>query len=149
MVNSPIVIVEDDQEDCELLVNVFRQIGVENELRCFLDPVKALEYLRTTTEVPFLIISDINMPLMDGLEFKKVIDLDTTISSKRIPFVFLSTAKQNNLIDEAFHLSVQGYFQKPNDIDSLKEIAKAIVIYWKHRVVLRQKTRDQCLPLYL
>jgi len=131
MTNSPIVIVEDDEDDCEILVDVFKEIGVANEFRCFLNPVDALEYLKTTTEVPFLIISDINMPLMNGLAFKKVIDLDTTISDKRIPFVFLSTAKENNLIDESFHLSVQGYFQKPNDINSLKEIAKAIVVYWK------------------
>ena len=132
MTNSPIVIVQDDEGDCELLVDVFKEIGVVNEFRCFPNPVEALEYLKTTTEVPFLIISDINMPLMNGLAFKKVIDLDTTISDKRIPFVFLSTAKENNLIDESFHLSVQGYFQKPNDIESLKEIARAIVIYWKH-----------------
>ena len=132
MKNSPIVIVEDDEDDCEILVDVFKEIGVTNEFRCFLHPVEALAYLKTTTEVPFLIISDINMPLMNGLAFKKVIDLDTTISNKRIPFVFLSTAKENNLIDESFHLSVQGYFQKPNDVNSLKEIAKAIVVYWKY-----------------
>ncbi|HMI80050.1 MAG TPA: response regulator [Ferruginibacter sp.] len=132
MKNSPIVIVEDDEDDCEMLVNVFREIGVANEFRCFLHPVKAIEYLKTTKEIPFLIISDINMPYMDGFAFKKVIDLDTTISNKRIPFVFLSTAKENNLIDESFHLSIQGYFQKPNDLESLKEIAHAIVVYWKH-----------------
>ncbi len=132
MKNSPIVIVEDDKDDCELLINVFKEIGVQNEFRCFLHAPEAVEYLRTTTEVPFIIISDINMPFMDGLAFKRVIDLDTAISNKRIPFVFLSTAKENNLINESFHLSVQGYFQKPNDINSLKEIAKAIVVYWKY-----------------
>ena len=132
MKNSPIVIVEDDQDDSDILVKIFREIGVLNEIRCFPNPVKAIEYLRTTTEVPFLIISDINMPLMDGLAFKRVIDEDPIVSNKRIPFVFLSTAKENNLIDESFHRSVQGYFQKPNDINSLKEIAKAIVVYWKY-----------------
>jgi len=132
MKNSPIVIVEDDQDDSDILVKIFREIGVLNEIRCFPNPVKAIEYLRTTTEVPFLIISDINMPLMDGLAFKRVIDEDTVVRNKRIPFVFLSTAKQNNLIDESFHHSVQGYFQKPNDINSLKEIAKTIVMYWKY-----------------
>jgi len=132
MKNSPIVIVEDDDDDCEMLLKVFREIGVTNEFRCFSEPLSAIEYLKGTKEVPFLIISDINMPLMNGLAFKKVIDLDTSISNKRIPFVFLSTAKENNLIDESFHLSVQGYFKKPNDLNSLREIAKAIVIYWQH-----------------
>jgi CheY-like chemotaxis protein len=132
MKNSPIVVVEDDVDDYEVLANVFREIGVQNDFRCFSNAYKALEYLRTTTEVPFLIISDINMPLMDGFAFKRVINEDTSISNKRIPFVFLSTAKENNLIDESFHLSIQGYFQKPNDLDSLKEIAKAIVVYWRY-----------------
>jgi CheY-like chemotaxis protein len=132
MTNSPIVIVEDDEDDCDLLVEVFKEIGVVNEFRCFSEPLEAIEYLKTTTEVPFIIISDINLPAMDGFKFKKVIDLDTTIRNKRIPFIFLSTVKENNLIDESFHLSIQGYFQKPNDINSLKEIAKAIVVYWQY-----------------
>ena len=132
MKNSPIVLVEDDGDDCEILVKIFKEIGVLNNIRCFPNPVKAIEYLKTTSEVPFLIISDINMPIMDGLAFKRIIDEDPMISSKRIPFVFLSTAKENNLIDESFHHSVQGYFEKPNDVNSLKEIAKAIVVYWKH-----------------
>lgn len=132
MKNSPIVIVEDDGDDCELLLTVFKEVGVQNEFRCFSNPIGAIDYLKSTSEVPFLIISDINMPVMDGLEFKRVIDLDTSIKTKKIPFVFLSTAKANNLIEEAFHLSVQGYFQKPNDIQSFKEIAKAIVLYWQH-----------------
>ena len=132
MKNSPIVIVEDDKEDCEILLTAFHEIGVKNEFRCFTTPVPAIEYLRNTTEVPFLIISDMNMPVMNGLKFKSIINEDTTISSKRIPFVFLSTSKENNLIEKAFHLSIQGYFQKPNDIESLKGIARAIVEYWKH-----------------
>ena len=132
MNNSPIVIVEDDKDDCDILVNAFREIGVKNHIRCFVTPLPAIEYLRSTTEVPFLIISDMNMPLMNGLKFKSIINEDTTINSKRIPFVFLSTSKENNLIEKAFHLSIQGYFQKPNDIESLKGIARAIVEYWKH-----------------
>lgn len=132
LTNSPIVIVEDDQDDCDLLIDIFKEIGVLNQFRCFINALEALEYLKTTTEVPFIIISDINLPGMDGLSFKKIIDQETTIRNKRIPFVFLSTVKENNLIDESFHLSIQGFFQKPNDINSLKEIARAIVVYWQY-----------------
>jgi CheY-like chemotaxis protein len=132
MQNSPIVIVEDDIDDCEMLLHVFREIGVSNEFKCFPSPISAIEYLRNTTQTPFIIISDINMPLMDGLSFKKVINEDSVISRKRIPFVFLSTSRENRLMAAAFNLSIQGYFQKPNDIESLKGIARAIVEYWKH-----------------
>lgn len=134
MNNSPIIIVENDADDAELLVSVFKDIGVRNPIKCFTTPVKALEYLRSTTEIPFIIISDINMPKMSGLEFKAIINEDTDIVKKRIPFVFLSTSKENKLVDEAFHLSIQGYFKKPDDIDSLKKIATAIVAYWDHGI---------------
>ncbi len=132
MNNSPIIIVEDDHDDCELLLEVFREIGVKNQFRCFTTPLPAIDYLRNTTETPFIIISDVNMPMMNGLKFKKVINEDPVISNKRIPFVLLSTSKENKLIEQAFHLSVQGYFQKPDDVESLKGIARAIVEYWKH-----------------
>ena len=135
MNNSPIVIVEDDNDDCEILLQVFTEIGVKNQFRCFANPVKAIEYLRTTTETPFIIISDINMPKMDGLAFKAVINEDKSIHIKRIPFVLLSTSKNNHLIEKAFHLSVQGYFQKPNDAESLKNIARAIIEYWKDGIL--------------
>ncbi|MDB5203530.1 MAG: response regulator [Ferruginibacter sp.] len=133
---SPIVIVEDDNDDCELLMNVFQEIGVQNQFRCFDNPVSALEYLKQTPELPFIIISDISMPKMDGLAFKRVINEDNNLRRKRIPFVFLSTATSEPLLDEAFNLSVQGYFKKPNDINSLKGIALAIVEYWRHNIVL-------------
>jgi len=130
MKNNPIVIVEDDQEDCELLVNSFKQIGVLNEFRCFENPIPALTYLANTSETPFIIISDINMPKMNGLAFKKVINEDASLRKRKIPFVFLSTLKENNLLKSAFNLSIQGYFKKPNDIKSLREIAAAIIAYW-------------------
>ena len=132
MNNSPIVIVEDDEDDCEMLLTAFKEIGVRNKFQCFTNATQAIKYLRSTTETPFIIISDINMPKMNGLQFKEVINEDKTISMKRIPFVFLSTAGDSKFMEEAFHLSIQGYFQKPDSLESLKEIAKAIVDYWKH-----------------
>ena len=132
MNNSPIVIVEDDKDDCDILISVFKEIGVKNEFRCFTTPIKAIEYLRTTAETPFIIISDINMPEMNGLKFKEVINEDKLIQHKRIPFVLFSTSKENSQIAKAFHLAVQGYFKKPGDLESLKGIARTIVEYWKH-----------------
>ena len=131
MLSKPIVIVEDDEEDCELLVNAFKDIGVLNEFRCFGNGASALEYLQKTAETPFIIISDINMPKMNGLLFKKMINEDITLRKIKTPFVFLSTAKEHNLLESAFDLSIQGFFQKPDNINSLKEIASSIFTYWK------------------
>lgn len=132
MTHNPIVIVEDDQDDCEMLVQTFRDIGILKEFRCFQSGLHALEYLRTTNETPFIIISDINMPKMNGLTFKKAINEDGVLKKRQIPFVFLSTSKEPELVEKAYSLSIQGYFQKPSDFDSLREIAAAIITYWKN-----------------
>lgn len=131
MTQFPIVLVEDDKDDCEFIIGALHDVGATNEVRCFSSPVAALDYLRTTNEIPFIIISDINMPHMNGLAFKRMINSDEKLNSKRIPFVFLSTSANAYLVDEAFHLCVQGYFQKPAAVKAYYEIAKAIIEYWK------------------
>lgn len=128
----PIVIVEDDKDDCSFIIDALKEAGAQNEYRCFPSPVEALAYLRETEETPFIIISDINMPNMNGLAFKKVINNDEGLKSKRIPFVFLSTSAKPYLVDEAYHLSVQGFFQKPAGVSSYADVAQSIMQYWKH-----------------
>ena len=127
---NPIVIVEDDFEDCEMLTDTFREMGEPKEFRCFDNAVSALIYLRETKETPLIIISDINMPYIDGLSFKKLINEEKLIIQRRIPFVYLSTSKDESLIKKAFELSIQGFFRKPTDMESLKDIVMAIIAYW-------------------
>ena len=131
MTYNPIVIVEDDDDDRELLISIFQEIGVLNEFRCFDNPLPALQYLKNTDEIPFIIISDLNLPKMNGLLFKQAINEDESITKRKIPFVLMSTNKGRQSLELAFNLSVQGYFQKTADIKSLKEIATAIMEYWK------------------
>lgn len=132
MKHFPIVIVEDDKDDCDFIIEALNGAGATNEYRCFPSPVEALAYLRETSETPFIIISDINMPNMNGLAFKKVINNDENLKSKRIPFVFLSTSAKPYIIDEAYHLSVQGFFQKPTGLASYSDVAQSIMQYWKN-----------------
>ncbi|MFT3910963.1 MAG: response regulator [Ferruginibacter sp.] len=132
MSKFPIVLVEDDKDDCEFIINALSEIGVTNEIRCFASPITAIEYLRNTSEIPFIIISDINMPGMNGLAFKRFLNDDALLNAKRIPFVFLSTSAASYLVDEAFNLCVQGYFQKPTALNEYGNIAKAIIEYWKN-----------------
>lgn len=132
MLQNSIVVVDDDADDCEILVASLQDIGVKNEIRCFKNGATALEYLKKANENPFIIISDINMPGMNGLEFKKYINEDASLSKREIPFVFLSTSKEQNLLRTAFQLGIQGYFQKQDDFESMKEVVQAIVGYWKN-----------------
>ncbi|MBC7535189.1 MAG: response regulator [Ferruginibacter sp.] len=130
MQNFPILIIEDDKDDCEFILEAISGTGIENKIYCFPSPVPALEYLRTTQEIPLLIICDINMPEMNGLAFKRIINGDPYLNAKRIPFVFLSTSAQSYLVDEAFHLCVQGYFKKPTTLNDYRILASSIIQYW-------------------
>ena len=131
MKENPIVIIEDNMEDCQFLTEALNVVGVQNPLMCFDNAINALEYLRSTEEIPFLIISDINMPLMNGLELKRTIDDDKKLSQKKIPFIFLSALPPSFYCKEMEKLSVQGHFKKPVKFDELIHIVRSIIESWK------------------
>lgn len=131
MTRGPIVIVEDDQDDQEVYKETIEVIGVPNEIRFFNGAKEALDYLLTTEEQPFIILSDINMPGMNGLELKKQIQDDPYLCTKGIPFVFISTNATNVSIRHAHALSVQGYFEKPASIEGIKRMMQKIFDYWE------------------
>jgi CheY-like chemotaxis protein len=129
--SGPIIIIEDDADDQELLNEIFRELQVPNFIRFFNSCMNALDYLVTTIERPFLIISDINLPAMTGLELCRKITQNESLKVKAIPFVFLTTTSDQNVITEAYKMFVQGFFVKPTSIKELKEMMKMIVDYWK------------------
>ncbi len=128
--NYPIMIVEDDHDDCEIIASALKENGVTRELRCFANAVDALHYLRTTTETLFLIISDINMPKMNGLEFRSKLNQDEALRIKSIPFIFLTTSVAEKGVLAAYEMMVQGYFKKPNTFEEMKALLKLTVDYW-------------------
>jgi CheY-like chemotaxis protein len=127
---GPILIFEDDPDDQEVLQECLNALNVKNELKFFNDCAAALHYLKTTTDRPFLILSDVNMPGMTGNDLKKEINKDKKLRQKSIPFVFLTTSIQDQSVSEAYELMVQGYFQKENSISQIKQTLKMIVDYW-------------------
>jgi CheY-like chemotaxis protein len=80
---------------------------------------------------PFLILSDINMPRLNGFELKRIVQTDVDLARKSIPFVFFSTNANKKSVDSAFEMAVQGYFVKPGNYDSLKSTIRSIIEYWK------------------
>lgn len=130
--NGPIVLVEDDFDDQEIIAEVFSDLGIDNQLTVFSRCSDAYTYLTTTTEQPFLILCDINLPQMTGLEFKQKIDEDVILRQKAIPFIFFSTTAEGRTVKEAFSkTTVQGFFQKKGRYEDLKEILYAIMLYWR------------------
>jgi len=129
--SGPIIIIEDDKDDQELLNEIFIELKIPNIVRFFNSCVQAFDYLITTLERPFLIISDINLPAMTGLELCKRIYEHESLKKKTIPFIFLTTTNDQLVISQAYEMFIQGFFVKPSSINELKETIRMIVEYWK------------------
>jgi CheY-like chemotaxis protein len=131
MTKGPIVIVDDDEDDRDIYAEAIKSIGIPNKIHFFETCQAALDYLYTTTEQPFIILSDVNLPQMTGLQFKEKIQKDEYLSSKGIPFVFISTNASATAVRQAHALSVQGYFQKPSTMEDIKSMLRKLFDYWE------------------
>lgn len=128
---GPIVIIEDDTDDQNILTDIFQELNYENELIFFGDGIQALEYLTNTDIEPFLVLSDINMPKLNGMELREKIINNEDLRMKSIPYLFFSTSAEQNHVIDAYSRSIQGFFIKPHSYDNLKKILVKIVEYWQ------------------
>ena len=136
--DGPIIIVEDDPDDRDMLNQIFIQIGLRNEIVFFENGDLAFEYLNSINSRPFIIISDVNLPKMNGFELKKLIRTNELLSLKCIPFLFLTTGTNENDVIDAYVMSAQGFFQKPNKISELEDLLRIIVQYWQKCIAPNQ-----------
>jgi CheY-like chemotaxis protein len=127
---GPLILVEDDVEDQLLVREALETIGNTHELRMFGNGEEVLEYLMHTTEKPFIIICDINMPRMDGLSLRATINSIDYLRKKSIPFIFFSTTASLDSIEKAYELTVQGFFVKPSSFQDLSQTLSMIISYW-------------------
>ena len=129
--NGPVIVIEDDDDDQLLLEQVFKKLAYPNKIIYFFDGEAALEYLNRTEEVPFLILSDINMPKLDGFALREKLHNDAALSIKCIPYLFFSTAVSQEMVINAYSLSAQGFFVKQTTMQELEDIISIIMEYWK------------------
>ncbi|GAB2558149.1 response regulator [Spirosoma areae] len=129
--NGPVIIIEDDADDQYLFQQVFSKLGYTNEVIYFVDGQEALDYLLTTSVLPFLILSDINMPRLDGFALRAKLHTDAALQVRCIPYLFFSTAASQEMVINAYSLSVQGFFIKQQTMTGLEETIKSIMEYWK------------------
>lgn len=129
--NGPIVIIEDDLDDQQILTEIFNELPYGNKLVFFDDGVQALEYLTDTDIEPFLVLSDINMPKLNGMELRDKIHNNEDLRLKSIPYLFFSTSAEQKHVIDAYSRSIQGFFVKPSNYDKLKAIIVKIVEYWQ------------------
>lgn len=129
--NSPIICIEDDEDDQHLIGRALMELEIPNKLFFFTNGETALAYLQKTEERPFLILCDINMPIMNGLELRHQLNESEYLRKKSVPFVFLTTGATPETVQLAYDETVQGFCLKPNSYSDLREQIRLIVAYWK------------------
>ena len=132
--DGPVIIIEDDLDDKDILEEVFERLAYPNKLLFFADGQEALDFLNSSEIVPFIILSDINMPKLDGFALRDKIRMDKRLQMKCIPYLFFSTASSQKAVVDAYSLSVQGFFIKQNSIAELEKTITVILEYWKRCV---------------
>ncbi len=128
---GPIIIIEDDADDQQILTDIFKELNYANELIFFSDSELALQYLIDTDVEPFLVLSDINMPKLNGMELREKIINNEDLRLKSIPYLFFSTSAEQKHVIDAYSRSIQGFFVKPNNYTKLKNVIVKIVEYWQ------------------
>ena len=115
---KPILLIEDDDVDVLSLQRAFRELEISNELICRKNGEEAIEYLNPEdSDLPGLILLDLNMPRMNGIEFLTHIKNKDRL--KVIPVVVLTTSSNRTDIEKSYDLQVAGYMIKPIDLSIL------------------------------
>jgi CheY-like chemotaxis protein len=123
------MLVEDDEVDAMTVRRALKELHVGNPLARVENGEEALSYLRQPGQVmPCIILLDLNMPVMGGIEFLQVVKQDATL--KRIPVVVLTTSEEQQDKVASFDLGVAGYIRKPVDYKQFVEAVRSIDAYW-------------------
>jgi len=126
---KPVLLVEDDSVDAMTVKRALQDLGAKTLLVRTTNGEEALRYLRDdANEKPCIILLDLNMPKMNGIEFLKIIKVDEKL--KKIPVIVLTTSKEDRDVVDSFELSVAGYMIKPVDYQQFVEAMRTLYMYW-------------------
>lgn len=136
MTNKPILLVEDNPDDVALTLRALKKNNIVNQVVVANDGVEALDYLfgsgayagRDVREQPSLVLLDLRMPRMDGLEvLKRLRDDDRT---KRLPIVVLTSSKEETDLVRSYDLGANSYIRKPVDFVQFTQAVGQLGLYW-------------------
>lgn len=135
MEQKRILLVEDNPDDVELTMMAFEKSGLSTEVAVVHDGIEALEYLHGTGEfvergigMPEIILLDLKMPRMDGLEFLRRLRADDT--TRLVPVVVLTTSNEDRDRIESYRLGANSYVRKPVDFNRFAEVIQQMGLYW-------------------
>jgi two-component system response regulator len=135
--SQPIILLVEDNADDELLtVRAFNRSNIANEVVVVRDGVEALDWLfctgdhagRDASIVPQLILLDLKLPRLDGLEVLRRIRADERTAL--LPVVVMTSSQQDEDVIRSYELGANSYLRKPVDFDRFVEAAKSLGMYW-------------------
>jgi CheY-like chemotaxis protein len=143
----PILIADDDEEDRMLARDALEESRLANSLFFVHDGVELLDFLHrrgpfedpSTSPRPGIILLDINMPRMTGLEALRDIKRDPSL--RRIPVVILTTSRADEDIIRSYDLGVNSFISKPVTFDGLVDVMRLLGTYWFEIVDLAPGSR--------
>ncbi len=136
MADGVILLVEDNEVDEELTLRALKQNNIKNEVVVARNGVEALDYLwgtgtyagRDTTEMPHVILLDLKLPKIDGLEVLKRMRSDER--TQLLPVVILTSSREQQDMVESYSLGANSYVRKPVDFDQFVEAIRQLGLYW-------------------
>ncbi len=131
-----ILLVEDNPTDAELTIRALKKENLTNKLVWVKDGEEALNFLfatgeyanRSKEDLPKLVLLDLRMPKVDGLEVLQKIKTDKR--TKKIPVVILTSSKEDEDIVESYKLGVNSYVSKPVEFDEFTKAVSTLGLYW-------------------
>lgn len=131
-----ILLVEDSPEDAELTIRALRRYKIANEIQVAEDGAEALDVLfcrgafkdRTFPHPPRLVLLDLKLPKVSGLEVLRAIRADER--TKAIPVVVMTSSKEERDLIDGYKLGVNAYAQKPVDFEQFSEMVRQIGMFW-------------------
>lgn len=136
MKDKIILLVEDNPDDVELTIRAFKKNNIMNKVIIASDGVEALDYLfgtgtyagRDLQDLPVVILLDLKLPKIDGMEVLKQIRQDER--TKLIPVVILTSSSEQKDVVNGYSLGANGYIRKPVEFSKFVEAMKALGLYW-------------------
>jgi CheY-like chemotaxis protein len=126
---KPVLLLEDDAVDAATVKKAAKDLNVANSVIHFVNGEEALEYLRNQANtMPCVILLDLNMPRMNGIEFLKILKADSTL--RCIPIIAITTSKADTDKSQCFDNGIAGYIIKPNNYVEFVKAFKILNLYW-------------------
>ncbi len=136
MASDVILLVEDNPDDEALTIRALNRNNITNEVVVARDGVQAMDYVfakgnhadRDINDLPRLVLLDLKLPKVDGLEVLRQIRADER--TKRLPVVVLTSSKEEQDLVDSYNLGVNSYIRKPVDFTLFTEAVRQVGLYW-------------------